>query len=265
MSQSAMCYYKPNPALEPIAALRLSFSFAKEVEMPTAAPHMFNLEEAAIGYALAAEHMFRDDGAFLNANPAVVPIFVSMLFQSLEISIKHAGIDSGLFTIEEARSRQNRSGHGVKELAALAVEKLGGDPFDPIVMAMTFNNANSRSGTFLRKMIAAPEMEKTRESYTSRRLGYGQVAEGDFGLIQPIAEWIESIKQTAVGLPATIQILKTVEGVSFQVKALCNLDPAEMRRTRRLTRTRNPRRVSRRSPPPLGGKHIGKDNTGKVV
>jgi hypothetical protein len=175
--------------------------------MNTAAPHMFSLEEAAIGYALAAEHMFGSDAAFLNSNPAVVPIFVSLLFQSLEIAIKHAGIESGLFTIEEARSRQNRSGHGIKELAALAVEKLGGNPFDPIVMAMTFKNANSRSGSFIRKMIAAPELEKTRESYASRRLGYGQVAEGDFALIHPIPEWIESVKQTAVGLPPTIQIL----------------------------------------------------------
>lgn len=168
---------------------------------------MFSLEEAAIGYALAAEQMFGGDASFLNANPAVVPIFVSMMFQSLEISIKHAGIESGLFTIQEARSRENRSGHGVKELAALAVEKLGGDQFDPIVMAMTFKNANRRSGTFLQQMIAAPELQKTRESYASRRLGYGQVAEGDFALIHPIPEWIESVKQTAVGLPTTIQIL----------------------------------------------------------
>lgn len=168
---------------------------------------MFSLKEAAIGYALTAEHIFGTDGAVLNTNPAVVPIFVSLLFQSLEIAIKHAGIESGLFTIEEARSRQNRSGHGVKELATLAVEKLGGDPFDPIVMAMTFKNANTRSGTFVHKMLAAPELERTRVAYASRRLGYGQVAEGDFALIDPIPEWIESVKQTAVGLPNTVQIL----------------------------------------------------------
>jgi len=176
--------------------------------MTTAAAHMFNLEEAAIGYGLAAERMFGNDASFLNDNPAIVPIFVSMLFQSLEISIKHAGIESGLFTIQEARSRQNRSGHGVKELAALAVEKLGGDPFAPVVTAMTFNNTNSRSYTFILKMIASREMEKTRDSYASRRLGYGEVVEGDFALITPVAEWIEAVKQTAVGLPTTIQILQ---------------------------------------------------------
>lgn len=97
--------------------------------MSTPDPHMFSLDEAAVAYAVAAEHMFGNDATFLNNNPAVVPVFVSMLFQSLEISIKHAGIESGLFTMQEARNRQNRSGHGVKELAALAVDKLGGDPF----------------------------------------------------------------------------------------------------------------------------------------
>ena len=67
------------------------------------------------------------------------------------------------------------------------------------------------SSSILRKMIADPEMERTRNSYASRRLGYGQVAEGDFGLIHPITKWIESVKQTAVGLPTTIQILKQLK------------------------------------------------------
>lgn len=168
---------------------------------------MYTGLEAAEAYAVAAERVFGDNGTFLTGNPGVVPIFVSNLFQSLEISIKTAGIESGIFSMQEARARVNRSGHGIKELATLAVEKLGGDPFDPIVMAMTFGNANSRSATFISSMIAAPELEKTRESYASRRLGYGEVAEGDFGLIHPISEWIESVKLTATSLPTTIQIL----------------------------------------------------------
>lgn len=80
---------------------------------------MYTGQEAATAYAVAAERVFGDDGAFLNANPCVVPIFVSNLFQSLEISIKTAGIESGLFVMEEARARENRAGHGIKELAAL--------------------------------------------------------------------------------------------------------------------------------------------------
>lgn len=175
--------------------------------MGVTSPHMFSLEEAAAAYALAAENIFGGDATFLNANPAVVPIFVSMLFQSLEISIKHAGIESGLFTMQEARNRQKRSGHGIKELAALAVEKLGGDPFDPIVMAMTFSNSGDRSSQFIREMICGNRMQKTRDAYASRCLGYGEVHEGDFALINPIAEWVSAVNQTAVNLPKTIDIL----------------------------------------------------------
>ena len=169
--------------------------------------HIFSLEEAAIAYALSAEHMFTGDADLLNTNPAVVPIFVSMLYQSLEISIKHAGIESGLFTIKEARNRQNRSGHGIKELATLAVEKLGGDPFDPIIIAMTFSNSGYRSSQFIHEMICGTKMEKTRDSYASRNLGYGEIYDGDFALISPISEWVSAVKQTALNLPTTINIL----------------------------------------------------------
>jgi len=169
---------------------------------------MFTLDEAAVAYAVAAEHIAGDSPAFLNDNQAVIPVFVSMLFQSLEISIKHAGIESGLFTMQEARSRQNRSGHGVKELAALAVEKLGGDPFEPIVSAMTFANANQRSRGFISAMICGDAMQKTRDAYASRRLGYAEIYDGDFATLDPIPKWVESVKQTALGLSRTVDILR---------------------------------------------------------
>lgn len=93
---------------------------------------MFTLQEAAIAYALSAEKICDGSRDFLNENPCVVPVFVNLLFQSLEISIKAAGIGSTLFTIGEARSRQTRSGYGISELATLAVEKLGGDLLSPL-------------------------------------------------------------------------------------------------------------------------------------
>lgn len=169
---------------------------------------MFTGTEASIAYATAAEKIFSGDGAFLTANPPLVPIFVSHLFQSLEIAIKTAGVESGLFSMKEARARQNRSGHGIKELAALAAEKLGGDPFDPIVNAMTFLNSNQKSANVIRLMICDPAFEKTRECYSSRRIGYGEVSKGDFGIIRPISQWIDCVKQTAMNLPSTIDILR---------------------------------------------------------
>jgi len=168
---------------------------------------IFTGHEAAIAYALAAERIFNNDYDFLNTNPSVMPIFVSQLFQSLEISIKHAGIASGLFTEDEARARQMRSGHGIKELATLAVEKLGGNPFEPILMAMTYFNTYQNSKEIIRKMICGQEFEKTRECYASRSLGYAQVSNGDFALINDIPSWIAAVKETASNLPRIIDIL----------------------------------------------------------
>jgi len=170
--------------------------------------HLFTGQEAAMAYALSAERLLANDLEFLNQNPAVIPIFVSQLFQSLEISIKHAGIQSALFTEKEARDRSMRSGHGIKELSILAVEKLGGKPFEPIMMAMTYFNSIQNSGEIIRRMVSGSEFEKTRECYASRCLGYAQVQDGDFALTDDIPTWIASVKETAGNLSKTIDILR---------------------------------------------------------
>lgn len=168
---------------------------------------MFTGQEAAMAYAVSAERILGDDGGFLNANRAIVPILVTLLFQSLEISIKQAGLESGLFTMQETRARQQRSGHGIKELAALAVQKLGGNPFHPIVMAMTFANTHPNSAEIVHEMICGDKLEKTRDSYASRRLGYGEVSQGDFAIIEPVRDWIAAVKETAENLGTTIDIV----------------------------------------------------------
>jgi len=174
--------------------------------MSTQKNHIFTGREAALAYALSAERIFGNDYNFPNNNPAVIPIFVSQLFQSLEISIKHAGIESGLFTENEARNRAMRSGHGIKQLALLACEKLGGDPFGPIVMAMCHFNKHPKSNEIIKLMICGDGFERTRESYATRSLGYAQVADGEFATIDDLPSWIESVKQTAVNVGKTIDI-----------------------------------------------------------
>ena len=169
--------------------------------------HNFTGGEATMAYALCAERILGPDYTFLEGNPAVIPVFVSLLFQSLEIAIKHAGIESGLFTMAEARDHQRGKGHGVKELATLAVERLGGYPFDPIVMAMTYFNTNENAGEIIRSMICGKDLERTRESYALRSLGYAKVSDGDFAIIRPIPDWVESVKQMAANLESTIDIL----------------------------------------------------------
>lgn len=141
-----------------------------------------------------------------------------MLFQSLEISIKQAGIESGLFSMHEARSRQQRSGHGIRELAALAVEKLGGMPFSPIVMAMTCKSQKPNSAEIINQMICGDNLDNTRESYATRRLGYSEVAEGDFAIIEPIQDWVDAVKETAINLPTTIEIISKWKSSPSQSK-----------------------------------------------
>ncbi len=171
--------------------------------------NIFSLNEAALAYALAAERILGPDAAFLEAHPAVIPLFVSHLFQSLEISIKHVGLAAGLFSERESRDRARRSGHGIRELASLAVERLGGEhpSSNPLTMAMTFANTETQSITIIEKMIYGPEFERTRNAYTSRGLGYSEVANGDFALINGVKKWVEVIKQTAESLPKTVEIV----------------------------------------------------------
>jgi hypothetical protein len=169
--------------------------------------HFFSLADAAQAYALSAERIGGDDATFLDQNKAIIPIFVSQLFQSLEISIKYVGISSKLFTESEVRTKNMRSGHGLSEIASLAAVRLGGTTPDPLVMAMTYFNRLPQSSEIISKMIYGKEFEKTRESYGSRNLGYGQVGDKDFALIQDISMWVESVKQTALHLPQAVEVV----------------------------------------------------------
>lgn len=143
----------------------------------------------------------------MQANHAVIPIFVTQLFQSLEISIKHVGLASNLITEAEARTRQVRSGHGIQELAALVNERLQAGTSNPLVQALTFHQSDASHAEIIQKMIAGPEFEHTRESYATRKLGYGQVFDGDFAVVEGLATWVAAIKQTAVNLPTIVSIV----------------------------------------------------------
>lgn len=175
--------------------------------MSASAPAMFTRQDAALAYALSAERLLGSDAAFLQTNHAVIPIFVTQLFQSLEISIKHVGLASNLITEAEARARQVRSGHGIHELATLVNERLQANTFDPLVQALTLRRSNLGHAQIIRKMISGAEFERTRESYATRKLGYGQVSEGDFAVVEGLAPWVAAIKQTAIDLPTIVSIV----------------------------------------------------------
>lgn len=170
---------------------------------------MFNLQEAATAYAKGAERILGEDERFLNDNQEVIPVFVSLLFQSLEISLKHLGIEAKLFSEEEARDKKlTAKGHGIREIADLVNERLGAADRDyPVVMALTARLSNSQVADILHKMIFAKEFDSTRQSYKSRNLGYLQLKPGEFALLDGLKPWVVAIREVVENLPIAVRIV----------------------------------------------------------
>lgn len=169
---------------------------------------MFNLQEAATAYAKGAERILGEDATFLNGNQEVVPVFVSLLFQSLEISLKHLGLEAKLFTEQEARDKKlTKNGHGIREIANLVNTGLGADTEFPVIMALTAGLNNSRTVDFIQKMIFANALESTRQSYQSRNLGYAQLKTGELKLLNGLRPWVDAIREVAENLPTAIRIV----------------------------------------------------------
>lgn len=169
---------------------------------------MFTLQEAALAYAKGAERILGEDGTYLNNNQELVPVFVSLLFQSLEISLKHLGLEAKLFTKQEARNKKlTMNGHGIKEIADLVNIRLGADKDYPVVTALTAGLQDSQVADFLHKMIFAKELNSTRQAYQSRNLGYSQLKPGELKLLDGLKLWVDAIKEVAENLPTAIRIV----------------------------------------------------------
>lgn len=174
----------------------------------TEARAMFTLQDAALAYAKCAERIIGADGTYINNNQELVPVFVSLLFQSLEISLKHLGIEAKLFTVKEARDKNlTKNGHGIKEIADLVNARLGADKDYPVVIALSTGLQNSLTSEFLHKMIFAKELESCRQAYQSRNLGYSQLKPGELKFLNGLKPWVISIKEVAENLPTAIRIV----------------------------------------------------------
>lgn len=169
---------------------------------------MFTLQEAALAYAKGAERILGEDGMYINNNQELVPVFVSLLFQSLDISLKHLGLEARLFTEQEARDRKlTGNGHGINEIADLVNTRLGADKDYPVVMALTAGLKNNQAGDFLQNMIFAKEFDSSRQAYQSRNLGYSQLKPGELKLLNGLKPWVVAIKEVAENLPTAIRIV----------------------------------------------------------
>lgn len=180
---------------------------------------MFNLQEAATAYAKGAERILGEDEKFINDNQEVVPVFVSLLFQSVEISLKHLGIEAKLFSEQEARDKKlTKNGHGIREIADLINARLGTNRDYPVVMALTAGLSNSQASIILHKMIFAPEFDVTRHSYKSRNLGYAQLKPGELALFNRKKPWVVAVRNVADNLPTAIRVVMNWNNSSSKSK-----------------------------------------------
>lgn len=149
--------------------------------------HIFNRKEAALAYAKGTERILGADEGFINNNQEMVPILVSLLFQSIEISLKHLGIESGLMSERESfDKKRTKNGHGVKEIADIINTGLGVDRDFPVLLAFSAGLHNIQAFNILRVMIFSSKFDSTRESYASRNLGYAQINTDELSLVSGI-------------------------------------------------------------------------------
>ena len=157
---------------------------------------MFSFKEVALGHAKAAERMVDKEAKFLNTNEEVVPVFINLLFQSVEITIKAFATETGLATEQELRyDKATRNGHGILELVNLIDSKLEDDVsiIDLLLPLRGFANSNA----VLRVMIFGEEFSPSRESYIHRNITYAQFKLGELQVIGGVKEWVEAIRKAA--------------------------------------------------------------------
>ncbi|SET96280.1 hypothetical protein SAMN04487962_1771 [Marinobacter segnicrescens] len=170
---------------------------------------MFDFQEAAKGYAKAAERVLGEDAEFLNKNQEVIPVFVALLFQSMEISLKHLGVQAGLFSIQETKDKKlKRNGHGVGEIASLINERLGASKDFPVVNALTARMSGGEHSEIVREMLFGSKFEATRQSYQRRNLGYLQLEQGDLALVRGLKPWVSAVRDVAENLPVAVDVVK---------------------------------------------------------
>ena len=169
---------------------------------------MFKLKEAAIAHALAAEKLIEPNEDFLNSNEAVIPIFINLLLQSLEITLKAIALESGLATESELRSRsQTRNGHGIEELAKLLDSKMHGKS---VVDCILPRQGYAHSNDILKAMIFDSRFSPSRDSYAKRNLTYSQFKPGELQIIQGAKTWVNAVAQSAKNIDLACDEIRCV-------------------------------------------------------
>ncbi len=161
---------------------------------------MYSLSEVAIAHALAAEKLLEPEGTFLNQTEAMVPVFVNLLFQSVEMTLKSFAIEANLANEQELREKKTtRNGHGIKEIAEIINAKMGNQTLIDILLP---RQGFSLYNDILKAMIYENCFSKTRESYIYRKIAYSQFKEGELQVVQGLKSWVTAVKKAAQNIEA---------------------------------------------------------------
>jgi len=166
--------------------------------------------EVALAYAICAERLFAGNPKIFTDEPATVPVLVHLLFQSLEISLKHVGRHFNLWPEYFVNKKESLDkSHDVK---ALTHALHAGFPTVHIRVILLAAVIDDRLGAeFIGRMLTAPEFEDTREAYEGRILGYAQLK--SFTIFSShTAEWIQSVKEMSQNLGNFIRYLEIIRG-----------------------------------------------------
>ena len=167
---------------------------------------MFTLKEAALAHALAAERLLGGDATFLNENEATIPVFVNLLFQSIEMTLKSFAIEAGLATDHELRDKKNtRNGHGIKEIAELINSKIKDKQLIDILLP---RQGFAISNDIVKAMIFDECFSATRESYIKRNIAYSQFSEGDLQIVNGLKQWVDAVKNAAHNIMSAADEIK---------------------------------------------------------
>jgi len=168
--------------------------------MPEVPKTEFTLQEVAFAYALCAERLVASDPSVLNTHFGTVPVLVHLLYQSLEISLKHIGNRLRLLSGNDTSGHRLVRSHDVRALAN-AIQ--AGIPQGNLSLLLSAAADDHLGIDFIDKMLFAPEFEETRKAYEDRKLGYAQLK--SFTVFSPyILAWISAIKNIAKNLDKVI-------------------------------------------------------------
>ena len=173
---------------------------------------MLNCEEAAVVCALRAERVLdkAPDGLL---NRTIIPPSVSLLFKSLEMSIRCAIVESGVVAYTETIGPKMHDEHGIEELVKLAAKRLKVKP-SVIAEAMTHKIKSYSEKDMIEDMIYSRAFEKLRIAYAKNCLGSAELCNlkgGSFSTISDVKVWIEVVKKTAEKLPMTVGVFSDMK------------------------------------------------------